>query len=154
MDRNSRSTECCGDEHCNSGRRNRFFPRKQFTPDTYEVEQRYQQQRRHLLNRAIHGWGVVYGYDIIPQADKSGGEGAHYLEICSGLALDPCGRELVWLGTECAQPHRIDLADVFALDADGQLLNEPGKRCRSKDWTIAVGPLRSGIVLAPARALR
>src|SRR3569832_559728 len=101
---------CCGDEHCNSGRRNRYFPRKQITPDTYQVEQSYQQQRRHLLNWAIYGWGVVYGYAIEAHADPDCGEQAHYLEIGSGLALDPCGRELVWLGTECAQSHRIDLA--------------------------------------------
>jgi hypothetical protein len=128
---------CCGDEPCNSGRRNRYFPRKQITADTYEIEQRYQQQRRHLINRAIHGWGVVYGYGIEAQVDKGCGGNARFLEIKSGLALDACGRELVWLGTECAQPHRVDLADVLALDEEGKLLNEPGKRCRSKDGPSA-----------------
>lgn len=130
---NTNTAGSCGDAPCNSGRRNRYFPRKQITPNTYEVEQRYQMQRRHLLNRAIHGWGVVYGYGVEAQADKGCGEHAHFLEIDSGLALDECGRELVWLGTECAQSHRIDLADVLALDKDGKLLTEPGKRCRSED---------------------
>jgi hypothetical protein len=127
------SAGCCGDEHCNTGRRNRYFPRKQITADTYELEQSYQQQRRHLLNRAIHGWGVVYGYGVEPQPDEGCGDNAHYLEIKSGLALDACGRELVWLGTECAESHRVDLADVLALDADNKLLNEPGKSGRSQN---------------------
>jgi hypothetical protein len=119
---------CCGDEHCNSGRRNRYFPRKQITPDTYQVEQSYQQQRRHLLNRAIHGWGVVYGYAIEAQSDPDCGANGHFLEIGSGLALDACGRELVWLGTECAESHRIDLDEVLVLDAKGKLVEEP-------DWS-------------------
>jgi hypothetical protein len=125
--------DCCGDEHCNSGRRNRYFPRKQITADTYRVEQNYQQQRRHLINRAIHGWGVAYGFGIKSHEDQHRGGGERYLEIGSGLALDECGRELVWLGTECAQSHRIDLADVLVLDEDGKLLSEPGKHCRCKD---------------------
>lgn len=124
---------CCGDPRCNSGRRNRYFPRKQITPDTYQIEQSYQQQRRHLINRAVHGWGVAYGYRIEVLGDANSRDGERHLEIGSGFALDRCGRELVWLGTECAESHRIDLADVMVLDEDGKLLNEPGKRCHCKD---------------------
>src|SRR5262245_2478672 len=87
---------CCNDQHCDSGRRNRYYPNKRITPDTYEVEQDYQLQRRRLLNRAIHGWGVVYGFCLgVGDADRCGDDGERQLAVGSGLALDPCGRELV-----------------------------------------------------------
>ena len=83
MDTSTKKTSgCCGDEHCNSGRRNRYFPRKQITPDTYQIEQDYQLQRRHLLNRAIHGWGVVYGFALGFGPEQSCGKGGEkYLTI-------------------------------------------------------------------------
>lgn len=139
MDTSTRSTTgCCGDEHCNSGRRNRYFPRKQITPDTYQVEQNFQQQRRHLLNRAIHGWGVVYGFALkLDDGNGCGDDGERYLEIGEGFALDACGRELMWIGTQCAEAQRVELDDVLALDPSGKLLREPGGRCRSKEGPSA-----------------
>ena len=125
--------DCCADEVCETGRRNRYFPRKHFTPDTWQVEQNYHQRRRHLLNRAIHGWGVVYGFALHAGRDSGcGSDGESHLAICDGLALDACGRELVWLGTQCADSERVDLDDLLALDDDGKLLTEPGKRCRGR----------------------
>src|SRR6187401_2863719 len=104
MDTSNKTSGCCGDEACNSGRRNRYYPHKRFTPDTWQVEQSYQQQRRHLLNRAIHGWGVVYGFGLRAAADtERGGKSSSHLEVDEGLALDKCGRELVWVGTQCAE---------------------------------------------------
>ena len=55
--------ECC-DHTCTSGSRNNYFPGKRLTPDGLRIEQKYLVDRRHLLNRAIHGWGVVYGYAV------------------------------------------------------------------------------------------
>lgn len=134
MDTSKTTTNgCCGDESCNSGRRNRYYPHKRFAPDTWQVEQNYQQQRRHLINRAIHGWGVVYGFSLsaLPEPD-CGSDGATYLEVGEGLALDKCGRELVWVGTHCVESLRVDLDDILALDCDGKLIREPGKRCRGR----------------------
>ena len=56
--------DCCADEKCTSGSRNNYYVGKRLTPDTFRVEQKYLVDRRHLLNRAIHGWGVVYGYPV------------------------------------------------------------------------------------------
>ncbi len=58
-----------------------------FTP-SFQVEQRHLLERRRLLNRAIHGWGVVYGFEL---AKTSSGA----LLIKPGLALDKNGRELL-----------------------------------------------------------
>lgn len=83
--------ECCAEAKCESGLRNNYYVGKRLTVDSFRVEQKYLLERRQLLNRAIHGWGVVYGYAI-----KAGSTpGAGRLEIGAGLALDKWGRELL-----------------------------------------------------------
>jgi hypothetical protein len=57
---------CCIDAPCDSGLRNQYFEGKRLTADSFRVEQSYLLERRRLLNRAIHGWGVVYGYGLKP----------------------------------------------------------------------------------------
>jgi hypothetical protein len=85
---------CCEESECGSGVRNNYFLNKRLTPDSFRVEQRYTLDRRRLLNRAIHGWGVVYGFKIATsQGDPK--QPAEKLSIGVGLALDRCGRELV-----------------------------------------------------------
>lgn len=79
--------ECCTEPACESGLRNNYFDGKRLTTDSFRVEQRYLLGRRQLLNRAIHGWGVVYGYPITVAE-------AGWMSIGAGLALDECGREL------------------------------------------------------------
>ncbi|MFO1207188.1 MAG: hypothetical protein U1E63_15940 [Burkholderiales bacterium] len=84
---------------------------KRLTADSFQVEQSYLLERRRLLNRTIHGWGVVYGYAVKPAALASHEEGSGRLEIGPGLALDECGRELVHTGAST-----ISVADVTLLD--------------------------------------
>jgi len=68
--------------------------------------------RRHLLNRAIHGWGVVYGYELAASDYKQ--EEVGQLKVGPGLALDKCGRELVETGTT------IQFNDVSLFDKEGK----------------------------------
>lgn len=104
--------ECCSDLNCEHGLRNNYFEGKRLTADSFRVEQKYSLERRRLLNRAIHGWGVVYGYAVIPTASaKSTGPGR--LWIGPGLALDKCGREL--LQTE----RPIEFNELTVLDEKG-----------------------------------
>src|SRR5207248_2404226 len=95
----SRSTkpECCTDTKCETGLRNYYFDGKRLTTDSFRVEQRYALERRWLLNRAIHGWGVVYGYAVSagPASQSHKNAVAQALKIGPGLALDKCGRELL-----------------------------------------------------------
>jgi hypothetical protein len=118
--------ECCADEKCTSGSRNNYYAGKRLTPDTFRLEQKYLADRRHLLNRAIHGWGVVYGYPIeMPSFnEKSFGAGLGYLEIGEGLALDAIGRELV-------QTERLSLTleNVTLLDRKGTPIRTNGCGC-------------------------
>lgn len=82
-----KASECCQEHPCDSGLRNNYFDGKPVTPAMYRVEQSYLLERRRLLNRAIHGWGVVYGMAVTVR------DGC--LIIGKGLALDECGRELL-----------------------------------------------------------
>ena len=105
--------ECCTDSECASGLRNNYFLGKRLTPDMFRVEQQYLVERRRLLNRAIHGWGVVYGYGIETLKDRS----SNLLKIKSGLALDECGRELLQVGE-----LQLELDQVIVVDKDGRHL--------------------------------
>jgi len=93
----STGAECCTDTHCESGLRNNYFEHKLLSTESFRVEQKYSLERRRLLNRAIHGWGVVNGYAITAALlDKYGKNNqSGQLKIGPGLALDPCGRELL-----------------------------------------------------------
>src|SRR5687768_17352907 len=94
--RTSGKGECCTESTCESGLRNNYFDGKLLTTNSFRVEQTYMMGRRQLLNRAIHGWGVVYGYELATSNDK---QEVGQLKVGPGLALDKCGRELVETGT-------------------------------------------------------
>lgn len=71
-----------------TARRNRYFSGKLLTVADYVLEQRYHIERRWLINRMLHGWGIVSGLAVGPRAE--GG-----WRISAGMALDRQGRELV-----------------------------------------------------------
>jgi len=121
--------QCCPELTCGSSLRNNYFEGKRLTVDSFRVEQEYLLERRRLLNRAIHGWGVVYGYAITAgPAVKETRPGR--LRIGAGLALDRCGRELLQSETS------IEVTDLMFLDENGRPIdlksalsaNEPRKR--------------------------
>jgi hypothetical protein len=100
--------------------RNNYFVGKRLTPDALQLEQRYLNERRHLINRAVHGHGVVYGFGIgaTPAASYDQKSATGRLRIGPGLAFDELGRELV-------QTAILDLKfeNVHTLNADGNLVN-------------------------------
>jgi hypothetical protein len=114
--------ECCTDTPCESGLRNQYFEGKRLTADSFQVEQSYLLERRRLLNRAIHGWGVVYGYALKSVAAKNGStdDKSGRLEIGPGLALDECGRELLQ-----TRPTLLGVEDVILLDGKGARIERP-----------------------------
>lgn len=121
--------ECCTDQQCVSGLRNHYFEGKRLTPDMFRTEQRYFLERRRLLNRAIHGWGIVYGYgvDSVPEGN---------LRVKPGVALDPCGRELLQVGDLL-----LKFADVVVIDKDGHRVDPqqaypPARQADCKPGTI------------------
>ena len=116
------SRECCTDAPCDSGLRNQYFDGKRLTADSFRVEQSYLLDRRRLLNRSIHGWGVVYGYAMKPVAAQNchTGDESGWLEIGPGLALDECGRELL-----LARATVLSVDEVILLDEKGARMKRP-----------------------------
>lgn len=119
-------SQCCTDVECASGLRNNYFRGKHLTPNSYAVEQRYHVERRKLLNRALHGHGIAYGYGVMRVDEKQ-------LCVKDGLALDECGRELLQIGT-----LSLAIDDAIVLDRDGKYVPQ-GKRGddqeRARAWT-------------------
>jgi hypothetical protein len=112
---------CCEDD-CPSGSRNNYFLGKRLTPDSYLAEQQFLNGRRHLLNRAIHGWGVVYGFPLVSNNKGPSGGNAGVLGIGEGLALDRVGREL-W------QSKGVDvtLDNLIIIGSNGKPVRVDGK---------------------------
>ncbi|HJQ36744.1 MAG TPA: hypothetical protein VKB93_06375 [Thermoanaerobaculia bacterium] len=119
MDKPTRAG-CCTDHESESGCRNNYFDGKRLTTDSFRVEQRYFLERRHLLNRAILGWGVVYGFKIESASGR--------LTIGPGLALDECGRELLQTGE-----RELGFDDLITLDEKGASI------ARERIWTNGSG---------------
>ena len=71
-----------------TARRNRYFSGKLLTVADYVLEQRYHIERRWLINRMLHGWGVVSGLEV---EQRAGGG----WRVSAGMALDRQGRELI-----------------------------------------------------------
>jgi hypothetical protein len=129
----SRKAECCTDPKCETGLRNNYYKGKRLTAESFRVEQEYAIQRRHLLNRAIHGWGVVYGYGIVqpPPQQAYNDLPAGSVEISAGLALDQCGRELFEIG------RTLKFDELIILDPNGKRV-EGSEYPTSECWLLSV----------------
>ncbi len=68
--------------------RNRYFYGKLLSVDDFEAEQKYMNDKRRLINRFMHGFGIVCGLNVI-----RAGDGAVCVE--AGVALDFSGREII-----------------------------------------------------------
>jgi hypothetical protein len=85
-----------------------FFDGQLLSAADLRREQEYQDHKRHLLNLATVGAGVVTGLAVSVDADGSG------ITVCPGLALDGLGREVIvpadvhvpWPTADGAAPRR------------------------------------------------
>jgi hypothetical protein len=68
--------------------RNNYFYGKLLDAYHFELETRYHNEKRWLLNRLVSGYGVVCGLDVEP------GPGDTFV-VTPGLALDRWGREII-----------------------------------------------------------
>ncbi|MCH5264622.1 MAG: hypothetical protein J1F02_01895 [Lachnospiraceae bacterium] len=68
--------------------RNRYFYGKLLSVDDFELEQRYMNDKRRLLNRFLHGTGVAAGLYVVQMDEQT-------LSVETGFALDNRGREIV-----------------------------------------------------------
>lgn len=81
--------------------RNNYFYGKLLTSKDFQVEQGYVNDKRRLINRTLHGTGIVYGMDVVA-ADESS------IILQSGMALDAGGREIVVPQTQVLKLSTID----------------------------------------------
>lgn len=103
----SANTEKCADKDktvCdyNEFRRLRYFHGMLLDDKDFQAEQQYHSGKRRLLNRMLHGSGVVCGLDL------KGKQDGRYIEIGSGLALDCSGNEIY-----VPKKQHIDLASLL-----------------------------------------
>lgn len=83
------SIEQC--RHIDALERVRYFSGQLLGAADFQDEQQYLRDRARLHNRMLHGWGVVSGLEVSPTTSGD----AHGVIISPGLALDPCGREII-----------------------------------------------------------
>jgi hypothetical protein len=74
----------------NSYKRTRYFHGMLLTERDFQEEQIYHQEKRRLLNRMLHGWGVVCGMGVKPTTPDSS-----KVVVTAGMALDCLGNEIV-----------------------------------------------------------
>jgi hypothetical protein len=74
----------------NTYKRVRYFDGMLLTARDFQEEQIYHQEKRRLLNRMLHGWGVVCGLGVKPTKPASS-----RVIITPGTALDCLGNEIV-----------------------------------------------------------
>ena len=68
--------------------RNKYFYGKLLSVDDFELEQRYMNDKRRLINRFMYGCGVVAGLSVVGIDD-------FMVSVEKGFALDYAGREIV-----------------------------------------------------------
>jgi hypothetical protein len=75
-------------------KRNHFFFGKMMTVEDFRLEQDYFNHKRNLINRLIHGGGIVCGLNVTLPIIHEGDDGWR-VDISEGCAIDCCGREIV-----------------------------------------------------------
>lgn len=68
--------------------RNKYFYGKLLSVEDFETEQKYMNDKRRIINRFLHGSGVVCGMNVVLIDDRT-------ISVEMGLALDAAGREIV-----------------------------------------------------------
>jgi hypothetical protein len=132
---------------CASGSRNRYYRRKMMTAEDFRAEQDYMIGRRRLLNRAIHGWGVVDGLVVTgiaaetrsapddPNRKASVSDRPPYekLAIGSGLALDRHGRELIVPGDD----YELCQHNLFVVNEENPCKPQPLSALTQGTWLLS-----------------
>jgi hypothetical protein len=103
----SANNEKCADQDkrvCgyNEFGRLRYFHGMLLNDTDFKAEQEYHARKRRLLNRALHGSGVVCGLDLTGKKDGD------WIKVSSGLALDCSGNE-IWV----PEDRKIDLKSLI-----------------------------------------
>lgn len=117
----------CKDEHCsyNDIKRTDYFHGMLMTERDFREEQIYHIEKRKLLNRMLHGWGVVCGLKVKPTVPPSPN-----ILVEGGLALDCFGNEILVCEEQtvdltvkpCATTAAYDPCAQYVLESQDQAL--------------------------------
>lgn len=88
--------------------RNRYFYGKLLGVDDFEAEQKYINDKRRLINRFLHGCGVVCGLNVVPVGDDA-------VSVEAGMALDFAGREII---VDEPVTRKLTQIEGFSFDGD------------------------------------
>jgi len=86
----------------------RYFPRQLMTAEDMRAEQDYFVERLRRHNRLLHGWGIICGLQVLPDATA---DQPWRVEVCPGSACAATGDEIhvpreVWF--DLARPPETD----------------------------------------------
>src|SRR5437016_3427083 len=97
----AKSSERPSHRNGQTAERPRFFPRQMVTAAdlTQLLDYLRERQRRH--NRALHGWGVVHGAEVLPVYGEN--NTLKKVQVLPGFVLSPQGDEI-----QIAAPYELD----------------------------------------------
>lgn len=112
----------CKDEHCsyNDIKRTDYFHGMLMTERDFREEQIYHIEKRKLLNRMLHGWGVVCGLKVRPTNPPSPN-----IIVEGGMALDCFGNEILVCEEQTVDLTVKPCATTAAYDPCAQFVREP-----------------------------
>jgi len=112
----------CKDEHCsyNDIKRTDYFHGMLMTERDFREEQIYHIEKRKLLNRMLHGWGVVCGLKVRPTDPPSPN-----IIVEGGMALDCFGNEILVCEEQTVDLTVKPCATTAAYDPCAQYVLEP-----------------------------
>ncbi|HSH78805.1 MAG TPA: hypothetical protein VLA19_09780 [Herpetosiphonaceae bacterium] len=70
----------------------RYFSRQLITADDMRAEQDYFREKLRRHNCMLHGWGVVYGCEVVPNSNS---DHPWQVQVCPGYLITPRGDEIV-----------------------------------------------------------
>lgn len=92
--------------------RNRYFYGKLLGVEDFEAEQKYMNDKRRLINRFMHGCGVVCGLNVVQIESDT-------ISVEAGLALDFAGREILVDEPVTRRLPELEGFSAYEKDTDG-----------------------------------
>src|SRR5215212_7093105 len=100
-------------------KRNNYFYGKLMTVSDLELEQRYFNNKRHYINRFVHGTGIVCGLEVSKisklseKPEQQNSRERWTVTITDGFALDCCGREIVLVSKGKIQDYFLNIEEDY-----------------------------------------
>jgi hypothetical protein len=76
-------------------RRTNYFFGKLLEVSDFKTEQKYFINKQRLMNRLIHGTGIICGLNVLKKGPSAMDLQENQIRVTEGVALDYCGREII-----------------------------------------------------------